>query len=153
MKESKKIVQSTLKDFLDDLGAKKSAPGGGSAAALSGALGIGLVQMVANFSLSDDKQISQILLKAGKIKKDFIELIDEDAKSVSIFFDKNGSSLKRKKAKQMMRKIPVAICKKCEQGLKLIPYLMKKGNKNLLSDLKIARILLQAGAKGAKELA
>ena len=162
----------TLEKFLDDLGAKKPAPGGGSAAALSGALGISLLQMVANFSVHPVKspskrgarlkgeqfnrasspQIRKILQKATKIKKELIKLIDEDAKAVSVFFNKSSSLLKRKKAKQMMQKIPVAICKNCEQGLKLIPFLTKKGNKNLLSDLKIARILLQAGAKGAREL-
>lgn len=161
-----------LKDFLDDLGARKSAPGGGSATALSGALGISLLQMIANFSIHPVKspskrgarlkgeqfnrasspQIGKILQKATKIKKELIKLIDEDAKAVSVFFNKSSSLLKRKKAKQMMQKIPVAICKNCEDGLKLIPYLIKEGNKNLISDLRIARILLQAGAKGAKQL-
>ena len=152
MKKREEIIQSTLQDFLDNLGAKKPAPGGGSAAALSGALGISLLQMVANFSAGGSPQIREILQKATKIKKELIKLIDEDAKAVSVFFNKSSSLLKRKKAKQMMQKIPVAICKNCEQGLKLIPFLTKKGNKNLLSDLKIARILLQAGAKGAREL-
>lgn len=141
-----------LKDFLDDLGARKSAPGGGSATALSGALGISLLQMIANFSKNNSPQIGKILQKATKIKKELIKLIDEDAKAVSVFFNKSSSLLKRKKAKQMMQKIPVAICKNCEDGLKLIPYLIKEGNKNLISDLRIARILLQAGAKGAKQL-
>ena len=152
MRKREKIVQSTLQDFLNDLGAKKSAPGGGSAAALSGALGISLLQMVANFSAGGSPQIREILQKATQIKKELIKFIDEDTKAVSIFFKKNSPPLKRKKAKQMMQKIPVAIYQNCEKGLKLIPYLIKKGNKNLISDLRIARILLQAGAKAAKEL-
>ncbi|MCK4859363.1 MAG: cyclodeaminase/cyclohydrolase family protein [Candidatus Omnitrophica bacterium] len=147
-----KIRESKIEIFLDDLGARKPAPGGGSAAALSGALGISLVQMVANFSQDNSSQIHEILRKANKIKKELLKLIDEDAEAVSIFFNKSNSLLKRKRAEQAMHKIPITICQNCEQGLELIPYLIRKGNKNLISDLKIARILLQAGAKGAKKL-
>ncbi|MCD6093808.1 MAG: cyclodeaminase/cyclohydrolase family protein [Candidatus Omnitrophica bacterium] len=172
MEPKKRIVQEKLKDFLGDLGAKKSAPGGGSAAALSGALGISLVQMVANFSVypvkspgtygggaakplfnrANSPQIREILQKTRQIKKELIKLIDEDAKAVSAFFQKENSFSKRRRAKQRMKNIPVKIFQNCEEGLKLIPYLAKKGNKNLLNDLRIARILLKAGAKAAKEL-
>ncbi len=147
-----KIIKDGLWDFLNDLGAKKSAPGGGSASALSGALGISLLQMVANFSLSNDQQILKILQKASKIKKDLIELTEQDAQAVSVFFQKGNSCLEKRKAKQMMQETSLRICQNCEKGLKLIPFLLKKGNKNLVSDLKIARLLLKTGLKGAKEL-
>ncbi len=54
-------------EYLYDLAAKKPAPGGGSAAAAVGALGISLLSMVANFTVGKEKyrdveqQMQQIL--------------------------------------------------------------------------------------------
>src|SRR5579864_1618710 len=41
----------TLQEYLDDLAAAKSTPGGGSASAISGAMGAALASMVARFTL------------------------------------------------------------------------------------------------------
>lgn len=45
------ITQTTLEGFLNDLASKAPTPGGGSAAALIGAMGAGLISMVCNVTL------------------------------------------------------------------------------------------------------
>ena len=47
-----KYVDKSVKCYIDKLSAKTPAPGGGSVAALLGALGCGLLSMVANFTLA-----------------------------------------------------------------------------------------------------
>ena len=46
---------SSLKQYLNDLAAKLPAPGGGSAAALTAALGASLISMVLNFTIGKTK--------------------------------------------------------------------------------------------------
>lgn len=153
----KKIVERTIKEFLTELGAKKPAPGGGSAIALTAAIGTSLLQMVSNFSLKNldaqsKKEMREVLEEIREIKRQLINYIDKDAKAVSCFFHKPNLFSQKRRAQEMMRKIPEEVFKHCEQALKLIPFLARKGNKNLSGDLRIARLLLQIGVKGAKEL-
>ena len=65
---------STLKQYLEDLAAKKPAPGGGSAAALTAAMGASLISMVINFTLGKPKyakyesELKGILEKSEKLR-------------------------------------------------------------------------------------
>jgi len=52
---SDKLTDKTLVDFLDALASSAPAPGGGSVAALAGALGAALVSMVCNLTLGKKK--------------------------------------------------------------------------------------------------
>ena len=69
---------SLVKTYLDDLSAKLPAPGGGSAAALSAAMGAGLISMVVNFTLGKPKyaayenQLKEIIEKSEKLRSEFL---------------------------------------------------------------------------------
>lgn len=84
-RRSMKLCETSLNEFVDLLASKKSVPGGGGAAALTGALGIALNSMVVNFSIGKKKFIDvkdkheEILDKAHKLQNRLMELIDEDA--------------------------------------------------------------------------
>ncbi len=79
-------IEQSLKKYLDDLGAKLPAPGGGSASALVGAVGISLLEMVGNFTIGKEKykefekELKEILDRLKKIRTRLQELIDEDVK-------------------------------------------------------------------------
>ena len=47
--------ERSLSDYLNDLAARRPAPGGGSAAALSAAIGASLMSMVANYTVGNPK--------------------------------------------------------------------------------------------------
>jgi len=132
-----------LTKYLDDLSARLPAPGGGSAAALNAALGAGLICMVVNFTLGKPKyaaysaQLIEILAKAKKLEKDFLELVDLD---VVAYESKD------------MRKaldVPLMLSRLCCEAAKLCPPLIKKGNINLISDVAVAAVFLESAFTAA----
>ena len=65
----------TLTQYLNQLSSKESVPGGGSAAALTAALGAGLISMVANYSIGRksntpamNKKFNEILKKSEVLR-------------------------------------------------------------------------------------
>lgn len=133
----------TLKKYLDDLAARMPAPGGGSAAALAAGLGAGLISMVANFTLGNHKyaehedQTRNILGQSEKLRLEFLNLVDLD---VQAFNSKNlRNSLD----------VPLMVGRLCFEGIKLCPPLVTKGNRNLISDVAVAAVLLESAFASA----
>lgn len=133
----------SLKKYLDDLAAKLAAPGGGSAAALTAALGASLISMVVSFSLGKSKyaqyeeELKAILTKSERLRKDFLDLVDLDV-----------LAYKSRDLKDALH-VPFMVCRLCFEGIKLCPPLIKKGNINLISDVAVAAILLESAFSSA----
>ena len=131
-------ADSSLKTYLDDLAARKPAPGGGSAAALNAALAAALISMVANFTVGkpkyskNEKEIKDILESSEKLRNDFLGLVDLDVKAYE------------SKDPRKAMEIPFMLCRLCYEGAKLCPPLVKKGNVNLISDVAVAAIMLES---------
>ncbi|MBF0489660.1 MAG: cyclodeaminase/cyclohydrolase family protein [Candidatus Omnitrophica bacterium] len=148
---------TTLNDYLDQLSRKEPVPGGGSAAAVTAALGAGLVSMVANYSIGRkantpevDKKFNEILKKGEVSRKRFLELASLDSEAYLQLCAARSLDVKaQKKASQGARAVPLEICKLCYKTLDLIPFLVDKGNPYLLSDVEVAIELLNAGYNGA----
>ena len=76
--------KQTLKMFLDDLASSSPAPGGGSVAALSGALGAALTSMVCNLTIGKKKyadveaDMKKILTQSEELRNTFTVLVDKD---------------------------------------------------------------------------
>lgn len=109
------MYKQDLKKYLDDLAGKIPAPGGGSASALTAALGAALVSMVINFTLGKpkyakyEKSLSAYLEKSEKLRLEFLDLVDLD---VLAFRSKN------------IRKaldVPRTLCRLCFEGIRLCP--------------------------------
>lgn len=133
----------SLKKYLDDLAARLPAPGGGSAVALSAAMGAALINMVVNFTLGKPKyakfenELKEILEKSQKLSAEFLNLVDLD---VTAYKSKNiRNSLD----------VPFMVARLCFEAMKLCPPLIKKGNINLISDVAVAAILLESGFASA----
>lgn len=128
----------SLQQYLDDLAAKTPAPGGGSAAALVAAKGAALISMVANFTVGKpkyaayDKELRGILDNSEKLRKEFLALVDLD---IVAYQSKNLRDA---------LDVPLMVCRLSFEGIKLCPPLVKKGNVNLISDVAVAAILLEA---------
>ncbi len=129
--------------YLDDLAAKLPAPGGGSAAALSAALGVSLISMVVNFTVGKPKyakyenELKKILEKSEKLRNEFSNLVDLDVAAY------------RSKDLRNAMEVPFMVCRLCFEGIKLCPPLVKKGNVNLTSDVAVAAILLESAFSSA----
>jgi formiminotetrahydrofolate cyclodeaminase len=128
----------SLKKYLDDLAAKLPAPGGGSAAALCAALGASLISMVVNFTLGKpkyaqfEKELQAILSRSERLRTEFLRLVDLDVTAY-----KSGN------IKDALD-VPFMVCRLCFEAMQMCPDLIKKGNVNLISDVAVAAVLLEA---------
>lgn len=135
--------EESLKRYLDDLAARLPAPGGGSAAALNAALGASLISMVVNFTLGKpkyapyEKELKLLLEKSEKLRQDFLNLVDLDV-----------IAYKSKNLRDTLD-VPFMVARLCFEGIRLCPDLIKKGNVNLISDVAVAAILLEAAFAAA----
>lgn len=144
----------SIKKYLDDLAARTPAPGGGSAAALSSALGCALLSMSANFTLGKEKykkyekEIKGILVKSENYRKRFLELVDLDVKAYSAFASAKNKKSKTS-AKQYSQRIVKEITALSYKALQLCFPLAEKGNIYLINDVLAAAELLSAGFNSA----
>ena len=149
-----------IREYLDDLAARKPAPGGGSAAALSAAIGASLMSMVANYTLGNPKyaaseaRAADILKKSEKCRAELQELVDKDAEAYEKLsagiksLGKNSSGLDS--LYKAALKVPFQICMVASYMLGLCKDLAECGNKNLITDTAIAAILIEGAFFSAK---
>src|SRR3989338_11147741 len=78
----------TIGRYLDDLAGREPVPGGGSAAALSAALGAALISMVTRYSIGRkgntkilDRQMTKVLAQSEALRRRLLVLASEDAKA------------------------------------------------------------------------
>ena len=133
----------SLKKYLDHLAGKLPAPGGGSAAALVAAAGVALIGMVINFTLGKSKyakyqsELAKMLSESEKIRKRLLELVDLDVVAF--------------KSKDINKSLafPQEVTRLSFKAMKLCTPLLRKGNINLVSDVAVAAILIEAGFSSA----
>ena len=142
-------IKESFETYLNDLAARKPAPGGGSAAALNAAIGAGLMSMVAGYT--DDAKV--ILKKAETARKRLQELIDADIEA----YGKLSKALKDCKDPAKLdalyreaAKPPYEVCRISAECLKLCEDLAGLCNKNLITDVAIAAICLEGAFFAAK---
>lgn len=146
-------INESLKTYLNDLAAKKPAPGGGSAAALNAALAAALVSMVCNFTIGKEKykeheaKVKAILQKSETIRQELGRLVDADVdaynKVASAGKEINDTILKTAES------VPEQVCKLCFDGIKLCDGLVDIGNKNLISDVGVACVFFLSAFEAA----
>lgn len=84
------LVDLSLTDFAKVLGSDAPAPGGGSAAALSGANGISLTKMVCELTLGKKKYadyqviIEDLHTKSSRLQQDLLDAIDKDTEAFNL---------------------------------------------------------------------
>ncbi|MCX5686409.1 MAG: cyclodeaminase/cyclohydrolase family protein [Candidatus Omnitrophica bacterium] len=153
-------INRSLREYLNDLAAKKPAPGGGSASALAAAIGAGLMSMVANYTVgnpkykAEEKKAADILARAGEAKAELERLVDADVEAYGKLskamkeFEKNSSELDA--AYKEAARVPFEICRIVASLLGICKDLAGAGNKNLVTDTAIAAILLEGAFFSAK---
>ncbi len=146
-------INEPLKKYIDELAARQPAPGGGSAASLTGALGIALLEMVCNFTIGNKKykdveEVVNIHMAAlKKIREEFMALIDEDVKvygSICSAFKTKDEKIIDKALKDGYH-ISLKMCKLSKSGIDVALVLAGKSNINLITDVGCGAELLKAG--------
>lgn len=153
-------IDRPLKEYLDDLAAKKPAPGGGSAAALNASIGVSLMEMVANYTIGKGKdkvreeKVAGALVKIENLRARLKDLIDADV-AVYSKLSKGMKELKKDSAEleaiyREAADVPFEICKISSECLDICKDIAEYGNKNLITDTAIAAILLEGAFFSAK---
>ena len=148
----------TLAQYLEKLSAREPIPGGGSAAAVAGAMGAALIGMSARYSLGKgksidvEKKIGDIIVQADAIRLQLIEFAGKDAQAYLDLTSARKSEDKAlyDRAKMEASRVPRDIVDLCRTCLKLIPYLHQEGNPYLMSDVKAAEAFLNAGVEAGR---
>jgi formiminotetrahydrofolate cyclodeaminase len=160
------LIELSIQDFSQVLGSDSPAPGGGSVAALSGALGADLVCMVCKLSIGKPsleqfgKELSHTLGRAEQLSKSLLERVDRDTKAFNAVMaafklPKATEEEKKKRSEAIQRSYreavlsPLAVVRECLEVLTLAAGLLGKSNENALSDLGVASQQAYAGLEGA----
>lgn len=156
-----------LRKYIDDASAGTPTPGGGSVSALAGALGSTMAAMAANFTVGKKKyadvepRVREILDKLQAGCDRLVEFMQRDTEAygeVSAAYgmpkDTPEQKAQRTEAIQAGLKtamaVPLDTVRQCAELLADLPELADIGNPNLISDVGVAAILLEAALRGAK---
>jgi formiminotetrahydrofolate cyclodeaminase len=162
----KKLIDMNIQEFLDELASNSPAPGGGSVAALAGALGGALSSMVCNLTLGKEKyaavrdEIRDVLEKSTQLQQELTRLIDEDTNAFNEVIqafklpkETEEQKLQRKQAIQKGYKtaasIPLKTAQTCEKILDMAIVVADKGNQNSITDAGVSALMAQAGVRSA----
>jgi formiminotetrahydrofolate cyclodeaminase len=164
------LLNMSLGEFNQVLSSKAPAPGGGSAAALSGMLGAALTMMVVNLTvgkksweaLEDNikKQINADFAAIQSLNEELAVLVDEDTKAFTKFMEamklpKETEEEKTFRAGQIQKAslfamdVPLKTAEKCLQIMRHQKDIALYGNKGAISDVGVGAELASAGIKSA----
>ena len=163
---TEKLTDKPMKSFLDELASSAPAPGGGSVAALSGALGAGLISMVCNLTLGKPKyaavqdDISAILKKSESLRKELTDLLEADVQaytqlSQTMKMPRETDEQKATRAALMDKalkaatEVPMRVAEACVAVMAMCPPAAEKGNTNAVSDVGVGILMAEAGLRSA----
>ena len=163
-----KFANLSVQKYLKELSSDKPIPGGGSAAALAGALGAACSMMVAHFSVrkqktvEDKKRLSKLTQALGKLIPKITKIVDEDPKVFSKVARCYGIQRKadtegKKKAARILMDQALAEAFQVQAELAFLIVMSLRVNGELESlasgsvknDLNVSRSLLRGAFEGA----
>ncbi|MBA7584126.1 Methenyltetrahydrofolate cyclohydrolase [subsurface metagenome] len=160
------LIDKKVSNFLDELASNSPTPGGGSVAALAGALGAALISMVGNLTVGKKKyedveeDIKKIISSSEKLRYELSQLIEEDVKVFNNFMatykmpketedEKKIRTEKMQEALIKAAKVPLRVAYKCLDILSLSKEVAEKGNINVVSDAGVAALMAEAALESA----
>ena len=160
------LTEKPVTTFLDELASSAPAPGGGSVAALSGALGAALISMVCNLTVGKKKyadvqeDIQALLAQSEALRKELVELLEADVEvytEVSKAMkmprgteeEKAARTAAMQKALKAATDVPMRVAEACVKVMDLCRPTAEKGNVNAVSDAGVAVLMAEAGLRSA----
>src|SRR6059036_3625644 len=162
----KSLVKMDVREFCNETLSDSPAPGGGSVAALMGALGASLGGMVANLSAGkrgwDDKleYFSDRAVKAQQLKDELLTLVDEDTAAFNKVMDAFGlpkESAEEKAARtaaieeatKRAAEVPLKVMQTASKSYELLAEMADQGNPASVSDVGVGALATRACIEGA----
>jgi glutamate formiminotransferase / formiminotetrahydrofolate cyclodeaminase len=164
--EKKSLLKMNLREFCNETLSDSPAPGGGSVAALMGALGVSLGGMVANLSAGkrgwEDKlsYFSDWAVKAQQLKDELLFLVDEDTAAFNKVMDafalpkesaeeKAARSAAIQQANKYAAEIPLRVMETAFRSYQLLAEMADQGNPASISDVGVGLLAVRACIAGA----
>jgi len=152
--------------FLEELSSAAPAPGGGSVAALSGAMAASLVSMVCNLTIGkekfakDEQEVKAALQGALKLREELLSFIDADVAAyqavIACYRLPKGTSEEKFARKEQLQaalkranEVPYRTAEACFRVLTLNRRLPQIGNPNAVSDIAVSVNLAEAALQSA----
>jgi glutamate formiminotransferase/formiminotetrahydrofolate cyclodeaminase len=160
------LAKMNLREFCNEALSDSPAPGGGSVAALMGALGASLGGMVANLSAGkrgwDEKleYFSVWAVKAQQLKDELLSLVDEDTGAFNKVMDafalpkesaeeKTARSAAIEQATKYAAEVPLKVMETASKSYELLAEMADKGNPASVSDVGVGALATRACIQGA----
>lgn len=161
------IKDLTVSTFLEELSSKKPTPGGGGAAALGGAQGVALGEMVINLTLGKKKyadveeEMQLLLVRLEEIRAEFLRLADEDARVfaplAAAYGLPSGTEEEKKHKEEVLEThllaaslVPKTVMEQAVEAIKIMDILAHKGSRLAVSDVGVGVSFLRTALLGAK---
>lgn len=161
------MIEKSCKDFVDVLASKAPVPGGGGAAALGGAIGMALSNMVGNLTVGKKKyadvedEVKQLLDQGYKVIDELNSLVDKDAEgfeplSKAYGLPRDTPEQKEFKAKELERcskdacEVPMEIMRQCYEGIKIHKRMGEIGTLIAISDVGCGVVFLKSALISAQ---
>jgi glutamate formiminotransferase len=155
-------IRAGVEPFIEQLAAPTATPGGGSAAAASGAMAAGLAAMVASMSrgkkayVQYERELSEAISRLSQLREELKASIDADAESY------NSVMAAYKKAREssaadglvdaalkQATNVPLNVAERSREVARIAEALFPITNPNMKSDLTTAKALARAAIEGA----
>jgi formiminotetrahydrofolate cyclodeaminase len=163
---SEEIKDSSIDTFLEELASSAATPGGGSAAAIMGAMGAALVSMVCNLTIGKKKyvevedEMKSVLEKAESLRVALTGMIADDVEAFNQVMaaygmpketdeEKEARSEALQAALKTATDVPLQCAKVSREVIDLAQIVADKGNLNVISDAGVAVLAGQAALRSA----
>ena len=160
-------LYGTIQTYAAAASSVSPTPGGGSVAALAGALGTTMAAMAANFTVGKKKfesvepEVREHLASCLRARDELLRLMDEDTRAyatVSAAYGMAKETPEEKKARSAAIQealvtamdAPLRVVRECRDVMKPVARLAEIANPNLISDVGVAAILAEAALRAAK---
>ena len=156
------MVDDSLKEFMEKLASGSPTPGGGSAAAVGGAMAAALSEMVCNLTIGKEKytsvqgQIEEEMAKLAPYRKRLMEIVDEDSgafdevmKAFRMPKDMDGRKEAIQNAYKLAASVPMETAEVCMDVLESAVVVARIGNKNSITDAGSSALLAHASLNAA----
>ena len=159
------LVEMKVTDFVDEVSRESPAPGGGSIAALAGALGVSLSSMVSNLTANKrgSEDVDDILNEAAErcqeIKLKLLKAVDEDTNAFNQYMDamrlpKKTDEEKKKRTAAMQEglkvavRVPYSTAQLSYEAIEIAKTVSKHGNPNSITDVGVGAQSAYTGVLG-----
>jgi glutamate formiminotransferase / formiminotetrahydrofolate cyclodeaminase len=155
-------LRAGVEPFVEQLAAPTATPGGGCAAAASGAMAAGLATMVASRSrgkkayLEHEHELSQAIARLSQLREELKAAIDGDAESYNSVMkayksakESAGADYMIEAALKQATSVPLAVAERAGEVSRIAQQLKPITNPNMKSDLTTALALARAAMEGA----